>query len=416
MVDVVLGLQWGDEAKGKVTDFLTPNYEIVTHPFGGPNGGHSLEINGQKRVLSSIPCGIFGESMCLIGASAVINPTSLKSEIIERVAPFQSRWPERIILSEETAIILPVHKLLDVFFDDILKIGTTKKGIGQLIGEKAFRLALRVRDIKKPDFKDKVERSTNIWKRFLGSDVSVDNSQFFEDSKWIADNIQIVSCPVFMHDALRKKQSILAAGTQGTLLDLDLGTYPYVTASRCTTGGVLSGLGIGPKFINRVIGVYKAYGTRVGGGPLPGELTNEIGEKIGEVGKEFGSVTGRKRRPAYLDLVALEYACMVNSVTELVQAKGDVFDDPFFRTVCTYESYVLNGKTINHFLNDADVLSMVEVNSKSFPAWEGLGNARRKNEMPENYIKFLKHIESKMGLKHSLISVSPDREGIIAVN
>ncbi len=425
-IDIVLGLQWGDEGKGKITDFLAPTYGVVARGNGGPNAGHMIKVPVNKSLdelfpLHTVPSGIFGSGLNHIGAGVVTCVSSLRLEIEggndkKGVSYFQPNWKNQLNIAGESVLILPIHKALDGIFDKMLGIGTTKKGIGPAYADLCYRNAILVRDIKKPGFKKKVENVTDFYKKNFWIAETIDNSKFFEDARWLVDSLEVVSSSIYINDMLEKGHSVLAEGAQGTFLDNRFGTYPFVTSSSCISGGVLTGLGVGPGSIGNVYGIFKAYCTRVGNGPMPGELNNDVGDKIAEIGREFGSTTGRPRRPAWLDLVALKYACRINGVTHPIMTKGDVFDDPFFETISVTDNYILpNGSKTNQFISDAELLGKVKPEYTEFKAWDDLGKTTIAHSVHPYLRNYLSHIETAINLKVSMISNGPGREQIISL-
>ena len=331
MIDVVLGLQWGDEGKGKIVDVLTPQYDAVARFQGGPNAGHTLEFNGQKHVLNTIPSGIFHQNCInIIGNGVVIDPVTLKKEI-EKIIASGADPKKNLYISQKAHLILPTHRLVDAASEANKgehKIGSTLRGISPTYQDKIGRSGLRIGDILAPNFKAKYDSAVSNHKMLLDRfnfkyDLSEHEPAFFEAIEFIKQ-FQIINSEYFIHDLLRKGKKILAEGAQGTLLDIDFGSYPFVTSSNTITGGVCSGLGVSPSKINKVYGIFKAYCTRVGSGPFPTEQENETGEKLRKLGFEFGATTGRARRTGWLDLPTLKYALMLNGVTDLICTKSDV--------------------------------------------------------------------------------------------
>lgn len=418
-IDVVLGLQWGDEGKGKIVDFLTPDYDIVARWNGGPNAGHTLIFGDNKLVLHTVPSGVLGKQLNLIGAGVVIDPTSLKREV-DDILKFQMNLKDLILIAEEASIILPVSKLLDKEFDSLLVLGTTGRGIGPTYANHALRIGLLVRDIYKQDFKNRVLKITNYFNAYFDlEEEAIDSDtieEFFRDCDWLIKNFEIVSSSSFVNSALSQGKIILAEGAQGALLDTRFGTYPYVTSSPCITGGVLTGLGVGPHAIDRVYGVFKAYCTRVGNGPMPGEMNGKKAKHICEVGQEFGATTGRARRPGWLDLVALKYAIEINGVTHPVMTKADVLDGlDEIQTISEYQ-FSQNGSGVIHtnvFRPDADILSEVRPIMNKFPSWQNLKSVKDKKDLPIQFQQYRSFIEEKIGVPLKFVSNGPDRTEII---
>lgn len=418
MIDVIVGLQWGDEGKGKIVDAMAPDYDIVARFKGGPNAGHSLEINGVKHVVNTIPSGIFHDKcLNLIGAGVVVDPILLQKEV-SRIASAQPNWGDKIIIAKEAKLILPLGRPLDIYFDKMLGLGTTGKAIGPTYALDCLRLGFRIQDISKPDFKDRVVKLTREFqKRYrLKLFESIDNSQFFESTQWLIDNFETVSCSLFVNDALKKGKKVLAEGAQAGLLDLTHGSYPFVTSSSCTVGGVLTGLGVGAHAIGKVIGVFKAYATRVGEGPFPTELQNGDGEKLRELGREYGATTGRPRRTGWLDLLALKYTIDLNGITDLVMTKADVLDNDYFKEIPVCDGYILpDGRVVDEFITDADLLAKVKPHYTTLASWQGVGEATTFRDLPTYFQWYIQYLEEKIGLKISQISNGPAREKILRV-
>ncbi|OFZ36862.1 MAG: adenylosuccinate synthase, partial [Bacteroidetes bacterium RIFCSPHIGHO2_02_FULL_44_7] len=368
-VDVLLGLQWGDEGKGKIVDVLTPKYDIIARFQGGPNAGHTLEFEGIKHVLHTIPSGIFREGvMNLVGNGVVIDPVIFKAEL-KKLEPFGIDIPSRLLISKKAHLILPTHRLLDAASETAKgkdKIGSTLKGIGPTYMDKTGRNGLRVGDIFSPKFKEKyaalVEKHRMMLQRYPDFEYDLSESegpwmQAIEELK----QLKAVDSEQYINDAIRAGKKILAEGAQGTMLDIDFGTYPFVTSSNTVTAGTCTGLGVAPTKIGKVIGIFKAYCTRVGSGPFPTELLDEVGEKIRRDGHEFGATTGRPRRCGWVDLPALKYAIMINGATELSMMKADVLDSFDTIKVCTH--YMIDGERFDYFpydVNDVEVIPVYE--------------------------------------------------------
>jgi len=415
-VDVLLGLQWGDEGKGKIVDVLTPNYDIIARFQGGPNAGHTLEFEGIKHVLHTIPSGIFHPNVInLIGNGVVIDPVVFKKEL-DNLAPFGIDFKSRLLLSKKAHVILPTHRLLDAASEAAKgsqKIGSTLKGIGPTYMDKTGRNGLRVGDIFSPNFKEKydalVEKHIGILKHFEGFEYNLSHQEqsFFESIEAIRE-LAAVDSEHYLNQALKEGKRILAEGAQGTMLDIDFGTYPFVTSSNTITAGTCTGLGIAPTKIGKVIGIMKAYCTRVGSGPFPTELLDETGEQMRQEGREFGSTTGRARRCGWVDLPQLKYAIMINGVTELCIMKADVLGIFEQIDVCTH--YRINGETIDYFPYDTDGLQIEPV-YQSFPGWKkdltGLGNYEDSPQELKSYIQFL---EQALEVPVHVVSVGPDRQ------
>ena len=354
-VDLLLGLQWGDEGKGKIVDVLTQKYDIIARFQGGPNAGHTLEFNGIKHVLHTIPLGIFHEkAINIIGNGVVIDPIILKKEM-DALSPFNINLKERLLVSRKAHIILPTHRLLDAASETAkgkAKIGSTLKGIGPTYMDKTGRNGLRVGDIEMTDFKERYRSLADKHEAmigFYGVDIQYDLSELekeFFDAIESLKQLTFIDSEEYLYQAQKSGKKILAEGAQGSLLDVDFGTYPFVTSSNTTAAGACTGLGIAPNHIKEVFGIFKAYTTRVGSGPFPTELFDKDGETMGRVGREFGATTGRKRRCGWLDLVALKYAVRVNGVTQLMMMKTDVLSG--FNTLKVCMAYKYKGKEVSH--------------------------------------------------------------------
>lgn len=421
-VDVLLGAVWGDEGKGKVVDFLTPRYDIVARFQGGANAGHTLMFDNKKYVLHLIPSGIFNQNCInVIGNGVVIDPIELVKEI-ESLEKEGIDIKSRLIISERAHLILPIHKLIDKVNEEskgVSKIGSTLKGIGPAYTDKISRNGIRVKDI----FSDLDNKVSKITSEHLYVNKNLDaysvDPQNFKDRKLFVEACEklkgynITDTTYYINQALFDGKSVLAEGAQGSLLDVDFGTYPFVTSSSTTVGGVMTGLGISPKSIDKVIGIFKAYTTRVGSGPFPTELNDLIGDKIRNIGKEIGATTGRARRCGWLDLPLLKYSCMINGVTELHLMKLDVLTTLSEINVCT--GYIIDGETTDKVpVNYEDINSPVY---KTFSGWDTqIENITNYDDLPikcKNYINF---IEEYMGIPIKLISVGPDRTSTVEKN
>ena len=414
-VDVLLGLQWGDEGKGKIVDVFTPRYDLIARFQGGPNAGHTLVFDGQKHVLHTIPSGIFNDNCKnLIGNGVVIDPLTLKKEIdeLEKVGvPIN----ERLFVSRKAHIILPTHRLLDAASEKAkgkTKIGSTLKGIGPTYMDKTGRNGLRVGDLLLSDFEKHynylVKKHADILRFYdFDYDLNALESEFMEGVKLIR-KLNIVDSEYYVNNAIKEGKRILAEGAQGTLLDIDFGSYPFVTSSNTITAGACTGLGVAPKQICDVFGIFKAYCTRVGSGPFPTELNDEIGEHLGRVGNEFGATTGRARRCGWIDIPALKYAININGVTQLMMMKSDVLSGIEKIKVCTH---YLNSKNeeIDYLpFEDNETLKPVyeEVNG-----WEkNLMELNDLSEAPKEVHDYIKYLEEKLNIPIKIISVGPDRK------
>lgn len=419
-VDVLLGLQWGDEGKGKIVDVLTPQYDIIARFQGGPNAGHTLEFEGVKHVLHTIPSGIFhGNVINLIGNGVVIDPVVFQKEL-EKLAPFNIDIKKRLIVSRKAHLILPTHKLLDAASEASKgknKIGSTLKGIGPTYMDKTGRNGLRVGDIFLPSFKDKynalVEKHLNMLKHYEDFEYNLAELE----GPWmegidILKGLTAVDSEQYLNEAMKSGKKILAEGAQGTMLDIDFGTYPFVTSSNTVTAGTCTGLGIAPSKIGDVIGIFKAYCTRVGSGPFPTELEDEVGEKIRQEGREFGSTTGRPRRCGWIDLPAMKYAIMINGVTELAMMKADVLDT--FDTIRACTKYKVDGVEQDYMPYDIDGVTIEPV-YEDIPGWNkdltGLSSFADAPEALKNYVAYL---EQHLQVPVTTVSVGPDRKQTLA--
>lgn len=419
-VDVLLGLQWGDEGKGKIVDVLTPQYDIIARFQGGPNAGHTLEFEGVKHVLHTIPSGIFHENVInLIGNGVVIDPVVFQKEL-EKLAPFNIDIKKRLIVSRKAHLILPTHKLLDAASEASKgknKIGSTLKGIGPTYMDKTGRNGLRVGDIFLPSFKDKynalVEKHLNMLKHYEDFEYNLAELEGpWMEGIEILKGLTAVDSEQYLNEAMKSGKKILAEGAQGTMLDIDFGTYPFVTSSNTVTAGTCTGLGIAPSKIGDVIGIFKAYCTRVGSGPFPTELEDEVGEKIRQEGREFGSTTGRPRRCGWIDLPAMKYAIMINGVTELAMMKADVLDT--FDTIRACTKYKVDGVEQDYMPYDIDGVTIEPV-YEDIPGWNkdltGLSSFADAPEALKNYVNYL---EQHLQVPVTTVSVGPDRKQTLA--
>jgi adenylosuccinate synthase len=419
-VDVLLGLQWGDEGKGKIVDVLTPNYDIIARFQGGPNAGHTLEFEGVKHVLHTIPSGIFhGNVINLIGNGVVIDPVVFQKEL-EKLAPFNINIKERLVLSKKAHLILPSHRLLDAASETAKgknKIGSTLKGIGPTYMDKTGRNGLRVGDIFLPSFKQKydtlVEKHIGMLKHYEGFEYNLAELEGpWMEGIEILRGLKAVDSEHYLDQALRAGKKILAEGAQGTMLDIDFGTYPYVTSSNTVTAGTCTGLGVAPSKIGNVIGIFKAYCTRVGSGPFPTELLDEVGEQIRQEGREFGSTTGRPRRCGWIDLPAMKYAIMINGVTELAMMKSDVLDK--FDTIRACTKYRINGEEIDYLPYDIDGVT-IEPIWEDIPGWgEDLTALTSFGAAPQALKDYVAYLERHLEVPITTVSVGPDRKQTLA--
>ena len=416
-VDVLLGLQWGDEGKGKIVDVLTPKYDIIARFQGGPNAGHTLEFEGIKHVLHTIPSGIFRDNVVnIIGNGVVIDPIILKTEI-QKLENLKVDVISKLLISKKAHLILPTHKLLDQASElakGKRKIGSTLKGIGPTYMDKTGRNGLRIGDINSSNFKEKYERLRDKHFQLLKDTEFINNFNEMEneflDSINYLKNFKHIDSEHYLNDAGKENKKILAEGAQGTLLDIDFGTYPFVTSSNTITAGTCTGLGVAPNKINKVIGIFKAYCTRVGSGPFPSELNDEVGENIRQLGHEFGATTGRERRCGWIDLPALKYAIMINGVTELSMMKADVLDTFEDIFVCTH--YIENGEKINFF--------PFEISDETKPVFEkmkgwnqDITKFQSEDEFPEELSNYIKFLEKELEVPISIVSVGPNRSETI---
>ncbi len=415
-VDVLLGLQWGDEGKGKIVDVLTPSYDIIARFQGGPNAGHTLEFEGIKHVLHTIPSGIFHENVInLVGNGVVIDPVIFKNEL-DKLAPFGIDFSKRLLLSKKAHLILPTHRLLDAASEQAKgknKIGSTLKGIGPTYMDKTGRNGLRVGDIFSSNFKEKydalVEKHVGILQHHEDFTYNLEELEgpWFEGIETLR-NLTAVDSEHYLNTALLSGKKVLAEGAQGTMLDIDFGTYPFVTSSNTVTAGTCTGLGLAPTRIGKVIGIFKAYCTRVGSGPFPSELDNEVGEEIRKEGREFGATTGRPRRCGWIDLVQMRYAIMINGVTELSMMKSDVLSIFEEIEVCTH--YLINGKEVFDFpfdVNDEEITPVY----KKIKGWSSdLTHLSSYDDSPEALKNYVSYLESQLNVPISVVSVGPDRK------
>jgi len=414
-VDVLLGLQWGDEGKGKIVDVLTPKYDIIARFQGGPNAGHTLEFEGIKHVLNTIPSGIFHPDVInLVGNGVVIDPLIFKGEL-DKLAPYNIDFKKRLFISKKAHLILPTHRLLDAASEAAKgknKIGSTLKGIGPTYMDKTGRNGLRVGDIFSENFKEKyqalVEKHIGILAHYEGFEYDLNSLEApWLESLETLKSLQAVDSEHFLNKALLEGKKILAEGAQGTMLDIDFGTYPFVTSSNTVTAGTCTGLGIAPTRIGKVVGIFKAYCTRVGSGPFPTELDNELGELIRKEGSEFGATTGRPRRCGWLDLVQMRYAIMINGVTELSMMKSDILSIFNKIKVCTH--YLVNGEKVSDFpfdVNDIEIIPFYE----EIDGWNcDLTKLRDYKDAPQELKNYVSYLEKQLRVPINVISVGPDR-------
>lgn len=420
MVDVILGLQWGDEGKGKVVDYFAPGYDIVARFQGGPNAGHTLYVDNKKIVLHQIPSGIFHqEKINIIGGGVVLDPVVLKKEC-ENVSAFGVDVTKNLFIAERTNIILPAHRALDKASemqkgDD--KIGSTLKGIGPAYMDRTGRNALRVGDLLSKNFKMQYDALRAQHQRMLDSygfteDISAWEEEFFESIELLR-KLNIINGEYFINQKIAEGKKVLAEGAQAAMLDIDFGTYPFVTSSNTIAAGVSTGLGVAPQKINEVYGITKSYCTRVGGGPFPTELHDEKGDKLRKNGNEFGSTTGRPRRCGWIDLVALKYACMINGATSIIMTKTDVLDD--FEEIEVATSYLIDGKESQQVplkMEDHDLQPVY----KKFKGWNtNIQEIKSIDNFPDELKKYINFINEYLGCPVNYISNGPEREQIVAL-
>jgi adenylosuccinate synthase len=416
MIDLLLGLQWGDEGKGKIVDVLTKKYDIIARFQGGPNAGHTLEFDGHKHVLHTIPSGIFHDSAVnLVGNGVVIDPVVFKKEL-EKLTPYKLNISNRLLISRKAHVILPTHRLLDQASEAAkgsAKIGSTLKGIGPTYMDKTGRNGIRIGDIEAPDWKEKYRalRDKHLqmienYKVAIDFDLDPLEQEFF-DAVETLKSLQFIDSEHYLEQQQRLGKRILAEGAQGSLLDIDFGTYPFVTSSNTTAAGACTGLGIAPNRIQKVIGIFKAYTTRVGSGPFPTELFDENGKTLGRVGNEFGATTGRARRCGWLDLVALKYAITINGVTELNMMKADVLSGFPSIEVCTHYTY--KGELIDHLPFDINS-KYVEPVYETLKGWNAdLTGLHSIDQLPQELHDYIHYLESALEVPITIVSVGPDR-------
>ena len=419
--DVLLGLQWGDEGKGKIVDVLTPKYDIIARFQGGPNAGHTLEFNGIKHVLHTIPSGIFHDgNLNVVGNGVVIDPVIFKKEI-DALKKMGVDVKAKLYISKRAHLILPTHRLIDAASEAAKgkdKIGSTLKGIGPTYMDKTGRNGLRVGDISSPNFKQKYEALVAKHKQILAFhnyeyNLAELEPAFFEGIE-VLKELKHIDSEHFINNAMKAGKKVLAEGAQGSLLDIDFGTYPFVTSSNTVTAGACTGLGVAPGNIGNVIGIFKAYCTRVGSGPFPTELTDEVGEQIRAVGREFGATTGRPRRCGWLDLPALNYAIMINGVTELMMMKADILSEFDTIKVCTH--YKFKGETIDYLPYDIidEAVEPVYIEMKGWKV--DLTQMDQQDQLPVELIDYVKFIEKETGVPIKVVSIGPDRKQTIMMN
>ncbi len=415
-VDALLGIVFGDEGKGKVVDFFTPRYDVVARFAGGPNAGHTIIFDGKKFVLRSIPSGIFDEGKInIIGNGCVIAPDLFMAEARELEAAGYD-IASRLHISRRAHLILPTHRVLDRAYEAAKgknKVGTTGKGIGPAYSDKAARVGLRVGDIEE-NFEEKYRalkaRHEQILRdlHFTDYDITEEEKLWMEGVEYMR-SFKLSNTEAEINRALAEGKSVLAEGAQGSLLDIDHGTYPFVSSSSTTAGGVCTGLGVAPNTIDRVFGIFKAYSTRVGSGPFPVELFDETGETLRRIGHEYGAVTGRNRRCGWIDLVALKYAIMINGVTDLVMMKGDVLDE--FETIKVCTAYKKGDEVVTEMPYDTEGYEAVY---EELPGWQTpLTEIREEKDFPPAFSAYIAYLEKQLAVRISIVSVGPDREATI---
>ncbi|NNC61235.1 MAG: adenylosuccinate synthase [Eudoraea sp.] len=415
-VDLLLGLQWGDEGKGKIVDVLTKNYDIIARFQGGPNAGHTLEFDGLKHVLHTIPSGIFHEEATnVVGNGVVIDPVIFRKELAN-LEKFELDIKTRLLISRKAHLILPTHRLLDAASEAAkgkAKIGSTLKGIGPTYMDKTGRNGLRVGDLELNNWKEKYRQLADKHEamiHFYDVDIQYNLTELeadFFSAVEALKKLTFIDSEEYLFQAQREGKSILAEGAQGSLLDIDFGTYPYVTSSNTTAAGACTGLGVAPNKINKVYGIFKAYTTRVGSGPFPTELFDEVGETMGKVGNEFGATTGRPRRCGWLDLVALKYAVQINGVTHLMMMKSDVLSG--FDTIKVCTAYHYKGEKITHLPYNIEANNVTPIYTE-LKGWEqDLTKMNSEEQLPQNLMTYIEYLEEALEVPIQIVSVGPDR-------
>lgn len=415
-VDLLLGLQWGDEGKGKIVDVLTKNYDIIARFQGGPNAGHTLEFDGIKHVLRTIPSGIFHEkSINLVGNGVVIDPVVFVKEL-QGLDEFKLDYKKNLFISRKAHLILPTHRLLDAASEASkgkAKIGSTLKGIGPTYMDKTGRNGIRIGDLELEGWQDKYraladkhESMLDFYDIEIQYDLADLEAEFFEAIEELK-TLTFIDSEEYLHQAQKANKTILAEGAQGSLLDIDFGTYPFVTSSNTTAAGACTGLGIPPNKVKEVFGIFKAYTTRVGSGPFPTELFDDIGMKMAKIGNEFGAVTGRARRCGWLDLVALRYATQVNGVTQLIMMKADVLSGFDSIKICTAYNY--KGETIHHLPYNIDAENVTPIYTE-MPGWKAdLTGMTDADSLPKELVDYILFLEKELEIPIKIVSVGPDR-------
>ncbi len=420
-IDVLLGLQWGDEGKGKVVDVLTPHYDIIARFQGGPNAGHTLEFEGKKYVLRSIPSGIFQHGQTnLIGNGVVLDPVLFRQEA-EALEKSGVDLKNILKISKKVHLILPTHRLLDAANEKSkgsAKIGTTGKGIGPTYTDKISRNGVRLGDTLTPDFAERYAAARDRHLRMLKSmgenpDISTLEKDWFDAIEYIKE-YDIIDSEHYINNQLKEGKTVLCEGAQGSMLDIDFGSYPFVTSSNTVTAGACTGLGVAPNKINDVFGIFKAYCTRVGSGPFPTELFDETGKTIRDLGHEYGAVTGRERRCGWVDLVALRYAIMINGVTRLIMMKSDVLDN--FKEIKACTAYSIDGKITRDFPYTVDTDNITPIYT-TLPGWcTDMTSMKSADQFPKEFTDYVAFLEKELGVPITIVSVGPDREQTIFLN
>ena len=417
-IDVLLGLQWGDEGKGKIVDVLTPQYDVVARFQGGPNAGHTLEFGGKKFVLRSIPSGIFqGGQLNIIGNGVVLDPSWFKGEAVDlEKAGYDLK--KNLFISKKAHLILPTCRVLDAAYEAAkgdAKVGTTGKGIGPTYTDKVSRNGLRVGDILE-NFEEKYAKAKARHEQILASmnyeyDITEMEKEWLSAIEYLKE-FRLIDSEQMINDLIAEGKSILCEGAQGSMLDIDFGSYPFVTSSNTVCAGACTGLGVAPNKIGNVYGITKAYCTRVGAGPFPTELFDATGSEMRDRGHEYGAVTGRERRCGWIDLVALKYTIMINGVTHLILMKSDVLDE--FETIKACIAYKKNGETITHFPYEIDDVEPVYT---ELPGWKcDMTKLTKEEELPEAFVNYIKFLEKELGVPVKYVSIGPDREQTITRN
>ena len=419
-VDLLLGLQWGDEGKGKIVDVLTSNYNIIARFQGGPNAGHTLVFNGKKHVLHTIPSGIFhDDAINLVGNGVVIDPVIFKKEL-DKLEEQNVDYKSKLLISRKAHLILPTHRLLDAASETAkgkAKIGSTLKGIGPTYMDKTGRNGIRVGDVELEGWKERYRNLANKHEAMIDfHNVNIQyeldelETEFFEAIETLKE-LTFIDSEEYIFQAMKNNKSILAEGAQGSLLDIDFGTYPFVTSSNTTAAGACTGLGIAPNKIGDVFGIFKAYTTRVGSGPFPTELFDQVGETMGKVGHEFGATTGRRRRCGWLDLVALKYACQVNGVTQLMMMKADVLSGFKSLKVCT--AYKYKGEEITHLPYNIEEENVTPIYTELKGWKEDLTEMEDASQLPKELNDYIDFLETALETPIKIVSVGPDRKQTI---